>query len=156
MDEEVKPTQYSGFIIRGIIDDRPSRVWAILIAMSVVAVTVGVVTIMIHDRMQSFGKAAQRVHSWAYFQYRSDDAMTQLLSHSALGKGIHKHCLTNLPCQTSAKSFRKPCKNAVRLPTGRPFGLPETPGGHIRPFTCLVGSRGIRSASFCKEWPTAS
>ena len=52
MDEEVKPTQYSGFMIRGIIDDRPSRVWAILIAMSVVAVTVGVVTIMIHDRMQ--------------------------------------------------------------------------------------------------------
>jgi kynurenine formamidase len=31
-------------------------------------------------------------------------------------------------CQTSAKSFRKPCENAVRLPTGRPFGLPETPG----------------------------
>ena len=26
---------------------------------------------------------------------------------------------------------------------GRPFGLPETPGGHIRPFTCLVGSSGI-------------
>ena len=32
---------------------------------------------------------------------------------------------------------------------GRPLGFPETPGGHIRPFTCLVGSRGIRSVSFC-------
>jgi hypothetical protein len=31
---------------------RPRRVWAILIGMSVVAVTVGVVTIMIHDRIQ--------------------------------------------------------------------------------------------------------
>jgi hypothetical protein len=27
------------------------RVWAILIGMSVVAITVGVVTVMIHDRM---------------------------------------------------------------------------------------------------------
>jgi type 1 fimbriae regulatory protein FimB/type 1 fimbriae regulatory protein FimE len=44
---------------------------------------------------------------------------------------------------------RKPCENAVRLPTGRPFGLHETPGGHIRPFTCLVGSKAIRSVSFC-------
>jgi hypothetical protein len=31
---------------------RLRRVWAILIGMSVVAVTVGVVTIMIHDRIQ--------------------------------------------------------------------------------------------------------
>jgi hypothetical protein len=31
---------------------RLRRVWAILIGMSVLAVTVGVVTIMIHDRMQ--------------------------------------------------------------------------------------------------------
>jgi len=31
---------------------RLGRVWAILIGMSVVAVTVGVVTIMIHDRIQ--------------------------------------------------------------------------------------------------------
>jgi hypothetical protein len=38
-------------MIRGILDDRPRRVWAILIAMSVVAVTVGVVTIVIHDRI---------------------------------------------------------------------------------------------------------
>jgi hypothetical protein len=30
---------------------RLRRVWAILIGMSVVAVTVGVVTIMIHDRI---------------------------------------------------------------------------------------------------------
>jgi hypothetical protein len=30
---------------------RLGRVWAILIGMSVVAVTVGVVTIMIHDRI---------------------------------------------------------------------------------------------------------
>jgi hypothetical protein len=31
---------------------RLRRVWAILIGMSVVAVTVGVVTIVIHDRIQ--------------------------------------------------------------------------------------------------------
>jgi hypothetical protein len=31
---------------------RLRRVWAILIGMSVLAVTVGVVTIMIHDRIQ--------------------------------------------------------------------------------------------------------
>jgi hypothetical protein len=31
---------------------RLRRVWALLIGMSVVAVTVGVVTIMIHDRIQ--------------------------------------------------------------------------------------------------------
>jgi hypothetical protein len=40
------------FMIRAIIDDRLRRVWVILIGMSVVAVTVGVVTIVIHDRMQ--------------------------------------------------------------------------------------------------------
>ena len=61
--------------------------------------------------------------------------------------------------QTSARSFRKAWLNTVRLPTGLPFGLPETPGGHIRPFTdggavepfgrCLVGSRGNSSVSFC-------
>ena len=39
-------------MIRAIIDDRLRRVWAILIGMSAVAVTVGVVTIMIHDRLQ--------------------------------------------------------------------------------------------------------
>jgi hypothetical protein len=32
---------------------RLRRVWAILIGMSALAVTVGVVTIMIHDRMNS-------------------------------------------------------------------------------------------------------
>jgi hypothetical protein len=39
-------------MIRAIIDDRLRRVWAILIWMSALAVTVGVVTIMIHDHMQ--------------------------------------------------------------------------------------------------------
>jgi hypothetical protein len=39
-------------MIRPIIDDRLRRVWAILIGMSVVAVTVGVATIMIHDHMR--------------------------------------------------------------------------------------------------------
>jgi hypothetical protein len=34
------------------IDDRLRRVWAILIGMTTVAVTVGVVTIMIHDRIR--------------------------------------------------------------------------------------------------------
>ena len=34
--------------------------------------------------------------------------------------------------QTEARSFRKLWLNTVRLPTGLPFGLPETPGGHIR------------------------
>jgi hypothetical protein len=29
------------------------------------------------------------------------------------------------------------------------WGFLETPGGHIRPFTCLVGSRARRSVSFC-------
>jgi hypothetical protein len=39
-------------IIRAIIDDRIRRVWAILIGMAALAVTVDVVTIMIHDRIQ--------------------------------------------------------------------------------------------------------
>ncbi len=39
-------------MIRAIIDDRRRRVWAILAGMAAVAVTVGVVTIMIHDRIQ--------------------------------------------------------------------------------------------------------
>jgi hypothetical protein len=38
-------------MIRAIIDDRFRRVWAILIGMSVLAVTVDVVTIMIHDHI---------------------------------------------------------------------------------------------------------
>jgi hypothetical protein len=37
---------------RTIIDDRLRCVWAILIGLSAVAVTVGVVTIMIHDLIQ--------------------------------------------------------------------------------------------------------
>ena len=39
-------------MLRAIIGDRRRRVWAILIGMSVLAVTVVVVTTTIHDRMQ--------------------------------------------------------------------------------------------------------
>jgi hypothetical protein len=39
-------------MIRAIIDDRIRRVWAILIGMAALAVTVVVVTTMIHDGMQ--------------------------------------------------------------------------------------------------------
>jgi hypothetical protein len=39
-------------MIRTIIDDRLRRVWVILIGMTVVATTVGMVTILIHDRIQ--------------------------------------------------------------------------------------------------------
>jgi hypothetical protein len=39
-------------MIRAIIDDRIRRVWAILIGMTTVAITVVMVTIMIHDRTQ--------------------------------------------------------------------------------------------------------
>jgi hypothetical protein len=39
-------------MIRAIIDDRIRRIWAILIGMSVLAVTVDVLTVMIHDRIQ--------------------------------------------------------------------------------------------------------
>jgi hypothetical protein len=39
-------------MIRATIDDRLRRVWAILIGMSTLAVTVGVVTIVIHNRLQ--------------------------------------------------------------------------------------------------------
>jgi uncharacterized membrane protein len=39
-------------MIRAIIDDRIRRVWAILIGMVAFAVTVVMVTVMIHDRMQ--------------------------------------------------------------------------------------------------------
>jgi hypothetical protein len=39
-------------MIRAIIDDRIRRIWAILTGMSVLAVTVDVLTIMIHDRIQ--------------------------------------------------------------------------------------------------------
>ena len=45
--------------------------------------------------------------------------------------------------QTSARSFKNPAEKAVREPTGRPFGFPDWPGCHIRPFTCLVGSRAF-------------
>jgi hypothetical protein len=40
-----------GLMIRAIIDDRLRRVWAILIGMTVVAVTVVMITIAIHDRV---------------------------------------------------------------------------------------------------------
>jgi len=39
-------------MIRAIIDDRIRRVWAILAGMAALAVTVAMVTIMIHDRLQ--------------------------------------------------------------------------------------------------------
>ena len=38
-------------MIRSIIDHRIRRVWAILIGMSVLAISVEAVTIMIHDRV---------------------------------------------------------------------------------------------------------
>jgi hypothetical protein len=38
-------------MIRAIIDDRRRRIWAILIGMSVLAVTVEAVTIVVHDRI---------------------------------------------------------------------------------------------------------
>jgi hypothetical protein len=38
-------------MIHAIIDDRLRRVWAMLIGMTVVAVSVGMVTIAIHDRI---------------------------------------------------------------------------------------------------------
>ena len=46
---------------------------------------------------------------------------------------------------TEARTFGKPSLNTVRLPTGLPFGFSETPGGHIRPCTYLLGSRAISS-----------
>jgi hypothetical protein len=39
-------------MIRAIIDDRIRCVWAILAGMAALAVTVGLVTNMIHDRIQ--------------------------------------------------------------------------------------------------------
>jgi|HubBroStandDraft_2_1064218.scaffolds.fasta_scaffold207744_1 hypothetical protein len=39
-------------MIRAIIDDRLRRAWTILIGMSAMATTVGLVTIAIHDRVQ--------------------------------------------------------------------------------------------------------
>src|SRR6476619_4062974 len=39
--------------------------------------------------------------------------------------------------QIEARSFRKLWLNTVRLPTGLPFGLPKTPGGHIHRARCL-------------------
>jgi hypothetical protein len=39
-------------MLRAIIGDRRRRVWAILTGMSALAVTVGAVTMMIHDRIQ--------------------------------------------------------------------------------------------------------
>jgi hypothetical protein len=38
-------------MIRAIIDKRRQRVWAILIGMAALAITVEAVTIMIHDRI---------------------------------------------------------------------------------------------------------
>jgi hypothetical protein len=39
-------------MIRAIIDNRIRRVWAILVGMTVVAVTVVTITTMIHEGMQ--------------------------------------------------------------------------------------------------------
>jgi hypothetical protein len=39
-------------VIRTFIDDRLRRAWAILIGMSAMATTVGLITIAIHDRVQ--------------------------------------------------------------------------------------------------------
>jgi hypothetical protein len=39
-------------MIRAIIDDRLRRAWTILIGMSAMGTTVGLVTIAIHDRVQ--------------------------------------------------------------------------------------------------------
>ena len=39
-------------MIRAIIGDRIRRVWAILVGMATLAVTVAMVPIMIHDRLQ--------------------------------------------------------------------------------------------------------
>ena len=39
-------------MIRAIIEDRIRRVWAILAGMAALAVTVAMVPIMIHDRLQ--------------------------------------------------------------------------------------------------------
>jgi hypothetical protein len=39
-------------MIRAVIDDRLHRAWAILIGMSAMATTVGIITIAIHDRVQ--------------------------------------------------------------------------------------------------------
>jgi hypothetical protein len=43
-------------MIRFPIEDRVRRVWAILIGMSVLGVSVEAVTIMIHDRLQCLGE----------------------------------------------------------------------------------------------------
>jgi hypothetical protein len=47
-----KTTAKEALMIRAVIDDRLRRVWVILIGMSAMATTVGLVTIMIHDRVQ--------------------------------------------------------------------------------------------------------
>jgi len=39
-------------MIRSVIDDRVYRVWAILLGMLILVVSVETVTIMIHDRLQ--------------------------------------------------------------------------------------------------------
>src|SRR6478735_7475399 len=68
---------------------------------------------------------------FATVNYAADIARSFGASKNVAGWGLAVCSMVSRPCscQTSAKSFRKPCENAVRLPTGRPFGLPETPGG---------------------------
>jgi hypothetical protein len=46
-----EPRIENPLMIRAIIDNRIRRVWAILIGMTVLAVTVIMVTVMIHDHM---------------------------------------------------------------------------------------------------------
>ena len=50
----------------------------------------------------------------------------------------------------------KPAENADLEPTGLPFGLPETPGGHIRPFTCLVAQEAFVLFPSVNESATAA
>jgi hypothetical protein len=51
-------------MIRAIIDNRLRRLWAILIGMSVLAVTVELITIMIHDRIHWL-RDARKDANWA-------------------------------------------------------------------------------------------
>src|SRR5262249_42356492 len=60
-----------------------------------------------------------------------------------------KPCCPNARRRKSTEASVTAWLNTVRLPTELPFGFPDWPGCHIRPFTCLVGSRGISSVSFC-------
>src|SRR6476620_4830158 len=91
---------------------------------------------------------------FATVNYAADIAHSFGASKNVAGWVLAVCSMVSRPCscQTSAKSFRKPCENAVRLPTGLPFGLPRHPvatSGHSHVWSAQEPFLLLPSVSLC-------